>query len=130
MTQFVSIACCKCKEVFGLHPDTYAVLKRSSKLFHCPHGHEQYFAQGKSDAEKLQEQLEDMRRQRDRARQEIACQADRATAAERSARAQKGLVTRLKNRVHAGLCTCCNRSFQNLARHMATKHADQKESAQ
>jgi hypothetical protein len=33
---------------------------------------------------------------------------------------------RLKKRTEAGMCTCCNRTFQNLARHMATKHADKK----
>lgn len=39
-------------------------------------------------------------------------------------RAQKGQNTRLKNRIAAGVCPCCNRSFQNVARHMAGQHPD------
>lgn len=30
-------------------------------------------------------------------------------------------------RVNRGVCPCCKRSFQNLARHMATKHPEAKE---
>lgn len=31
---------------------------------------------------------------------------------------------RLKKRAANGVCPCCTRSFQNLRRHMATKHPD------
>lgn len=31
---------------------------------------------------------------------------------------------RLKKRAAAGVCPCCNRTFQQLAAHMATKHPD------
>jgi hypothetical protein len=31
-------------------------------------------------------------------------------------------VTKIKNRVGHGVCPCCTRSFQNLARHMASEH--------
>lgn len=40
------------------------------------------------------------------------------------ARAQKAAKTRLKNRIAAGVCPCCNRTFQNLARHIAGQHPD------
>jgi len=29
---------------------------------------------------------------------------------------------RVKRRINGGVCTCCNRTFTNLARHMKTKH--------
>lgn len=32
--------------------------------------------------------------------------------------------TRTRNRIAAGVCPCCNRTFQNLADHMRTLHAD------
>jgi hypothetical protein len=38
-------------------------------------------------------------------------------------KAQKA-AARLKKRASAGLCTCCNRHFTNLERHMQTKHKD------
>lgn len=47
---------------------------------------------------------------------------DEKEAAERRVSAAKGQVTKLKNRTAAGVCPCCTRSFENLKRHMATKH--------
>lgn len=43
---------------------------------------------------------------------------------ERSAAAQRGVLTRLKNRVAAGVCPCCHRSFKQLSEHMKMKHPD------
>ena len=74
---------------------------------------------------------EKLRQERDRLIQrmaekddEIKRQRDRKEAAQRQASAFKGVVTRTKNRIAGGACPCCNRTFQNLARHMATKHSD------
>lgn len=36
----------------------------------------------------------------------------------------KGVVTRTRNRIANGVCPCCDRSFTNLQRHMASKHPD------
>ena len=47
--------------------------------------------------------------------------------AEASLQATKGVVTRLKKRAIAGVCPCCNRTFQQLAAHMAHKHPDYKQ---
>jgi hypothetical protein len=37
-------------------------------------------------------------------------------------RAQKGQVTKIKNRVAKGTCPCCRRSFKDMAKHMKTEH--------
>lgn len=34
----------------------------------------------------------------------------------------KGHATRITKRAKAGVCPCCNRSFENLRRHMASQH--------
>ncbi|WP_159103999.1 hypothetical protein [Rhodopseudomonas sp. B29] len=47
---------------------------------------------------------------------------DQREAAERRAAAARGQVTKIKNRVGHGVCPCCNRTFANLARHMAGEH--------
>lgn len=39
-----------------------------------------------------------------------------------SLRAHKAAKTRLKKRVANGVCPCCKRHFENLQRHMQTKH--------
>lgn len=115
--------CSSCKEPFVLHPETEATLRRSAATFHCPWGHRQHFPPGESETDKL-------RRERDRLKQRAAqleddAQAahDRAQAAERRVSAAKGQITRLKNRAAAGVCPCCNRTFLDLQRHMASKHA-------
>ena len=53
---------------------------------------------------------------------EICRQRDLRQATERQLSATRGVVTRIKNRVGHGVCPCCNRSFGNVARHMADQH--------
>jgi len=93
------------------------------RWIHCPNGHT-WALTGKSDADQL-------RLERDRLKQRVAESQDDARyqrelreQAEKTASAYKGVATKLKNRAKAGLCPCCNRSFENLRRHMATKHPD------
>lgn len=38
--------------------------------------------------------------------------------------AQRGVTTRIKNRVKHGVCPCCQRTFRQLAAHMKSKHPD------
>jgi hypothetical protein len=87
----------------------------------CPNGHNLHFSPSEIDT---------LRAERDRLKQNAAYLEDRnrqlteaRNAAERQASAAKGRVTHLKNRAAAGVCPCCNRTFINLQRHMATKHA-------
>jgi uncharacterized protein with NRDE domain len=88
--------------------------------FHCPNGHGRHFSE--SEADKL-------RKERDRLAQRIAEKDDQirhqrelTEAADRRAAAARGQVTKIKNRVGHGVCPCCNRTFENLHRHMATQH--------
>lgn len=92
----------------------------SGKSIHCPNGHSWHYT-GKTEAEKLREQLE---RERERAGR-ITADRDQIEA---SLRATRGVVTRMKNRASAGVCPCCNRTFQQLARHMQAKHPEFRES--
>lgn len=126
MVHFEHIQCAQCRVSFGMTPDTKATLRRQAEkgTFYCPHGHAQHFISGPSEAELL-------RRERDRLKQDAARMVEdveRARAqrdsAERSARAYKGQTTRIRKRAKAGLCPCCNRHFENLHRHMETKHPD------
>lgn len=85
--------------------------------FHCPNGHSLAYM-GKTEADLLREDLDQTRDSLAWVRQELA-----QTEAQR--RAQKGLVTRLKNRAKAGMCPHCRRTFQNYARHMEKQHGDE-----
>lgn len=118
------IRCARCSEPFVLHPETEATLRRSAQQFHCPWGHPQHFPLGDSEATIL-------RRERDLLKQRLAQRddavrdaRDRAERERNRANGYKGHATKLANRAKAGVCPCCNRSFVELRRHMATKHPD------
>jgi hypothetical protein len=115
--------CCRCKCEMSLPEDLYRTAKRSSNVeFYCAFGHPQHFVEGETEAQKL-------RRERDRLAQriaerddEIARQRTMREETERRLAATRGVVTRIKNRVGHGVCPCCQRTFGDLARHMASKH--------
>ena len=119
-----TITCVRCKMQFGLSDGFYEVACQTEQVFFCPAGHEQHFRLGPTDAEKLRKELDEVRRDRDRAKQRQAMIEDERDAAKRQAAGYKGVATRLKNRAKAGICPCCNRHFENLARHIAAKHPD------
>lgn len=118
------LKCCQCGEQFMLNPETEATLRRSSQLFHCPWGHSQHFPQGETAADKLRRENQRLTQRLAQKDDEITWQREHREAAERTARAYKGQTTRLRNRAKAGVCPCCNRSFSQLAQHMANKHPD------
>ena len=95
---FVVIDCCRCGVLFGVPEGLHREFRDdSNRWFYCPNGHQQHYG----------------KEQKERARREHH---------ERRAATFKGHVTRIKNRVGRGDCPCCNRHFDNLQRHMATKH--------
>lgn len=121
--------CCNCHITFAMPED----LKRrciedgANATFYCPLGHAQHYT--RSEVQKLRDKLADEKWRREAAQASAeAAQAsaraaiDQADAAERSARAYKGAATRIRRRVANGVCPCCNRTFADLARHMAGQH--------
>lgn len=78
----------------------------------CPLGHEWWYT-GRNLVELAEEARNDAARAR--------AARDQARA---SAAAYKGVATRVKRRVANGVCPCCGRTFQQLARHMSAKHLD------
>jgi hypothetical protein len=49
---------------------------------------------------------------------------DERDTAERQRRGQKAAKTRLINRIKAGKCPCCGKTFPDLHKHMSDKHPD------
>ena len=83
--------------------------------FYCPNGH--YLSYHETKEDRLQRQLDSANKHAEHMR----VQRNKEAA---SKRAIRGHMTRLKNRVAAGVCPCCNRTFSNLARHMKGQHPD------
>ncbi len=117
----VTESCYLCGMVFAM-PKRFRQLcldNGPAQTFFCPLGHSQIYKE--SEADKLRKQLKE---EQDRHWSRERHLEDQREAAERSARAHKGQVTKIKNRVGRGVCPCCNRSFEDLKRHMASEHPD------
>lgn len=113
-TELVTTSCW-CGIAHAVPESLYRIAQKNHKhTIYCPLGHE-WVIGGKTEAEKLKEQLDDERARSAR----ITADLDQVEA---SLRATKGVVTRLKNRAIAGVCPCCSRTFKQLASHMANKH--------
>lgn len=117
--------CHRCKTPMWLPAslNASALRWREKGTFYCPYGHPQHFVTGETEEQKL-------RRERDRLQQQVAERDDEVQrqrnlreGTERQLSAQRGVVTRIKNRVGHGVCPCCSRTFENLQRHMKSKHA-------
>ena len=135
--QLVIEECCNCGLPFAITQEYYNILRNNHKSFYCPAGHSQYYP-GKSDAEKLKEQLQQAKNQlnaeinqneklknlvriEEEYKKEYREQRDEL---KKSLTATKGHTTRLKKRIANGVCPCCNRTFKNLGAHMKSEHSD------
>lgn len=76
----------------------------------------------KSDADRLREQLEIKERELRMAK----CEALNKQVLIDSERQAREKAERKLKRVKNGVCPCCQRSFENLKRHMATQHPEVK----
>lgn len=107
--------CCNCGMMFAMPEDYRAKKVKNKTLFYCPAGHAQSYI-----GETFERKLENERRR-------AAAAEGRAERLEYRRRAAVGQVTKIKNRISRGVCPCCNRTFQDLARHMQSKHPDYSE---
>ena len=83
---------------------------------YCPLGHSAVWQRWETDADRLRS-AEARERHLE----------DQLSAAERSARAFKGHLTRLRGRIAAGVCPWCHRHFSNVQRHVEGQHPDRTE---
>jgi hypothetical protein len=119
------VECFTCKMVYAIPTSLYesaiaypGAQPKGWKLC-CPLGHTWWFT-----GRNVEQKLEDERRRAGR----LAAERDQFAARERGQRAAKtraqNKLKRTNARVAAGVCPCCNRTFQQLARHMASQHPE------
>lgn len=111
-----------CGLVFTVPERFVEVRRQDCKNFYCPNGHTLSFKTS---------ELDNVRRERDRLKQDAARLEEERSAALREAiherdRAVKAeaKAKRLTKRAAAGTCPCCHRTFRELAEHMKHEHAD------
>lgn len=108
------VSCFHCGTWFGIDSHLRAELLRTHRTFYCPSGHTQHYT-GEPEEKVLKRWLES----RDA---EIASLRDQREHLKNSNRTVRGHLTRVKKRIGNGVCPCCQRTFENVARHMKSEH--------
>jgi hypothetical protein len=113
-TEYVAVYCGKdgCNQHFAMSEAFYRQTRRTRETWYCPSGHPRIWL-GESDESKLR-----------RAQARETALKDQLAAATREAEEVRVALLRDRQRFAKGVCPCCNRSFDNVRRHMETKHPD------
>lgn len=111
------LTCGHCAGVFALNASFLNHARNNRGGYNCPYCQTPW-SWFESEADRLRKQIEQKQRELSAVKCELL-HAQNVACDERKAR--QGAEKKLR-RVNAGVCPCCNRTFQNLARHMATKH--------
>lgn len=113
------ITSCWCGIHLAIPEDLYNfAVRHKGHAVSCPLGHTFIYKNT------LQEQNEQLRQQLDDARTRLTHARDERDFERRRVIAYKGVLGKTKKRIAAGVCPCCTRTFQNLARHMRAQHPD------
>lgn len=102
-----------CGIAYGLPEGFIEARRKDHKTWHCPNGCKAHYPAGKTDEQKL----------REAAARETALK-DQLAAAIRDAEDTRVALLRDRQRFANGVCPCCNRTFQNVLRHMRGEHPD------
>lgn len=121
----VAVTCPECGVAYGLSAEFIRNRRDDHQTWHCPNKHSLWYSQD-NEAEQLRKQLSETEQSLKWARSREEAQRRERRAAERSAAAYKGHVTKLRNRISNGVCPVqgCQRSFTDVRRHITSKHPE------
>lgn len=126
--QIDHVNCGDCGIHFGLERSFNQSRIQDRKRFYCPNGcHIQYL--GPTEADRLKDKLaaaqsreDQLKAQAEQLRGQIHSKGVMLSQERSRVRGLRGAITKAKKRAAAGVCPCCTRTFQNLARHMKGQH--------
>ena len=110
--KLTTTSCCACGTRFAMQAEMLEQRKLTGENFYCPNGHSLAF---KSRLKALEAKLVEKERALTEARCETVAERNRRETAEAD-------LLKHRRRTKNGVCPCCRRNFQNLQRHMKTKH--------
>jgi hypothetical protein len=114
-----------CGIVYGIPKHFADALRRKGGHYWCPNGHQLSWDETDLDREKKRREAAERRAKN--YEQQADWERDRAERERRTAIALRGHLTRIRNRIAAGVCPVpgCRRSgFTQIMRHLASKHPD------
>ena len=103
-----------CGAPFAVAAQTLRRWKRDKNWWFCPHCGTRLYFPGETPEQREMRQLRAAAERNEQAAIQAREEADRRSRQYR----------RIRDRVKNGVCPCCERTFQNLARHMATEHPE------
>lgn len=109
--RLTSIDCGCCGGTYAINERFRKHAEENGSSWTCPYCKAGWGFQGNGEVDRLRKEAQQLR--------------DRTTAAlsrANEAEASKAMLERRLKRVGKGVCPCCNRTFRDLARHMASKH--------
>lgn len=106
---FETLQCANCNICFAITSDFMKRRRDDHEGFYCPNGHSNVY-NGKSEEEKLNDRLINVLSENNQLRQESDDSRKK--------------YNRIRDRVKNGVCPCCDRTFQNLMRHIQDKHPE------
>lgn len=109
------MTCGSCGCEFAIPETMRAEKERSGGSWFCPNGHSRVYSETQADK---------FRKLYEKEQREAASLREAKIVAERAQQKAEKHIERLKKRVAAGVCPCCNRTVSQLTRHMNSKHAE------
>lgn len=110
-------SCGKCGGVYAINEAYWDKCAEDGSGWSCPYCQTSWSYGGNSENARLKRELEAERQRKQNALNDanaLRLERDKATRA----------LSRHKTRAKNGTCPCCNRTFSQLARHMANKHPE------
>ena len=112
----LKVVVCTCSITYAIPAEVVARLIRFNShdypqhyaSTYCPNGHNWHYTGESPEAKTARERAEKAERALQWTQDEL--------------NTTKKTLKRTEKRIHAGVCPDCNRTFQNVARHMTTKH--------
>lgn len=121
----VEIECCNCITHFAMDRALYDRCQESGRTFYCPNGHGQSFTE--TELSRLRKETVSLKKQRDWAEDAYQREHQQHVETKREKANVKRQLTITRKRVANGVCPECHRTFQQLSRHMESKHPHFKE---
>lgn len=119
-----AMECIHCGAPYGISKEVCNQARKHGGYHYCPHCRGNQGWRGEDEDARRAAEIANLKAQISRADERARRAQQDAEHFEKSRNAYKGQVTKIKARAGRGMCPCCNRFFENLHRHMATKHPD------
>jgi hypothetical protein len=118
-TEELVVTHCWCGIALAIPDNLHRYAHRRKHDVYCPLGHVFIYN------DTIEETLKEERRRHQATRELLEAEEAARRAEERSHAQTRGQLRKTRERVAAGVCPFCHRSFSQLARHMKSKHPDE-----